>query len=146
MTIGRFCCRQVDTAALDETVQAAAQRMGNRGVGTLVVTDASNRPAGILTDRDIVVRAVGARRDPASMSVGDTMTSDVHTAFEDMATEDALKLMRTESVRRLVVVRHDGSLVGIVSLDDILIRLSDEMREVGDLVRTEAPEGVLAAN
>ena len=139
MTIGRICCREVDTADPQEPVRAAAQRMGARAVGTLVVLDPDDRPAGILTDRDLAVRVVGAGRDPNTTRVGDVMTASVHTAFEEKPIEDALALMRLEAVRRLVVVRRDGTLVGILSLDDVLTLLAEEFRDVGRLLRKEAP-------
>jgi CBS domain-containing protein len=139
MTIGRLCCRQVDTTTPDETVRAAAQRMGNRGVGTLVVTDSANRAAGIVTDRDLAVRVLGAGRDPESTRVSEVMTDMVHTCFDDMPVEDVLRLMRTESVRRIVVVGRDGTLVGIASLDDILTQLAGELRDVGELLERVSP-------
>jgi CBS domain-containing protein len=78
MTIGSICCREVDTAAPHESVRTAAQRMSTRGVGTLVVTDAQDRAVGILTDRDVTVRVVAARRDPESTRVSEVMTDLVH--------------------------------------------------------------------
>jgi CBS domain-containing protein len=107
MTIGSICRREVDTAAPHETVRAAARRMIARGVGTLVVTDAQERVAGILTDRDVTVRVVAAMRDPESTAVSAVMTDTVHTCFEDMPVGTALALMRTEAVRR--PRRHPGA-------------------------------------
>jgi CBS domain-containing protein len=144
MTIGRICIREVDTADPEELVRAAAQRMGTRGVGTLLVLDSDKRPIGILTDRDLTIRVLGAGRDPGVTSVADVMSDCVHTAFEEMPIEEALRLMRAEAVRRLVVVRKSGALVGIVSLDDVLALLAEEFREVGRLLEKEDPKQVAA--
>lgn len=145
MTIGRICCREVDVADPEETIRIAAQRMGTRGVGTLVVLDPDEHPIGILTDRDLAVRAVGAGRTPDTTRVHEVMTASVQTAFERMPIEDALALMRSQSVRRLVVVRGDGRLAGIVSLDDVLALLAEEFREVGLLLEKEDPRNVATA-
>jgi CBS domain-containing protein len=139
MTIGRICSREVDTADPEEPVLAAAQRMAARGVGTLVVLDADKRPLGILTDRDLALRVVGVGRDARTTTVSEVMSADVHTAFEALPIEEALRLMRTQSVRRLVVVRRDGALVGLVSLDDVLALLAEELREIGGLLEQEDP-------
>jgi len=111
--------------------------MSNRSVGTLVVIDDENRPMGILTDRDLAVRVVGRGKDAATTQVADVMSEGVYTVTEDLPIEDALSRMRRETVRRLVVVRDDGSLAGIVSLDDILALLTDELRDIGDLLINE---------
>lgn len=139
MTLGRICCREVDTAQPDEPVTVAAQRMGSRGSGTLVVVGDDRVPVGILTDRDVTVRVVGARRDPSATRVGDVMTDCLHTAFEAMPIEEALSLMRAQTVRRLVVVDRSGALVGIASLDDVLALIAEELREVGRLLEQEDP-------
>ena len=144
MTIGRICCREVDTATPDEPVRAAAQRMGARAVGTLVVLGDGDQPVGMITDRDIAVRVVGTGADPLSTLVSEVMTELVHTAFEEMPIEEALALMRKESVRRLVVVRRNGKLAGILSLDDVLALLAEEFREVGRLLEKEGPRQVAA--
>jgi CBS domain-containing protein len=146
MTIGSICCRKVDTAVPHESVRAAAQRMIARGVGTLVVTDAQERAVGILTDRDVTVRVVAAMRDPATTRVSEVMTDVVHTGFEDMPIWAALGLMRAETIRRLIVVRKDGTVIGVVSLDDILVHLARELGDVGRLIGKEDPRRALAAS
>ena len=146
MTIGKVCNREVDTAAPHESIRAAAQRMIARGVGTLVVTDAQDRAVGILTDRDVTVRVVAALRDPETTRVSEVMTDIVHTGFEDLPIGAALTLMRAEAVRRLVVVGRDGAVIGIVSLDDILVDLARELSEVGRLIGKGDPRRALAAS
>jgi CBS domain-containing protein len=145
MTIADICRCEVDTAAPHESVRTAAQRMIARGVGTLVVTDAQDRVVGILTDRDVTVRVVAAMRDPESTRVSEVMTGIVHTCHEDMPMAEALALMRAEAVRRLVVVRRDGTVIGIVGLDDVLMHFAREMGDVGRLLGKEDPRRALVA-
>lgn len=142
MTIGRICQREVDTARAGEPIRTAAQRMDSRLVGTLVVVGGDGRPEGILTDRDVALRVVGQGRDPEATTVGDVMSPEVQTVFEEMPVEDALALMRSRAVRRLPVVTREGALIGVVSLDDILCLLAAELGELGGLIQKETPRSL----
>lgn len=141
MSVGRICTRYVDLADPEETVQAAARRMLERKVGTLVILDQAKRPVGLLTDRDLVLRVLARGQDPSQTSVGEVMTKEPKTVTEGTPIEQALALMRSGAFRRLPVVGGDGTLVGLVSLDDILSLLAEELREVGTLVEREMPSG-----
>ncbi len=141
MSVGRICTRYVDLADPEETVQAAARRMLERKVGTLVILDPAKRPVGLLTDRDLVLRGLAQGKDPRQTSVGEVMTTEPKTVTEGTPIEQALALMRSGAFRRLPVVGGDGTLVGLVSLDDILSLLAEELREVGTLVEREMPSG-----
>jgi CBS domain-containing protein len=139
MTIGKICQHNVDTADTFESVQSAAQRMGTRNVGTLVVLNDSGRPAGILTDRDVAVRVTGRGRDPYTTSVGDVMSTELETVGEDVPVEDALRRMRSRGVRRLPVTALDGCCIGMISLDDILTHLVQEFAILGRLLEVSTP-------
>jgi CBS domain-containing protein len=142
MTVAKICQREVDTAAPDESAQVAAQRMNSRSVGTLLVLDERKRPVGILTDRDLAIGVVGKGTDPAAALVREVMTPDPRTVAEETPIEDALALMRSRGVRRLPVVSRDGTLVGLVSLDDILGLLAEELRHVGQLIERSSPRAL----
>jgi CBS domain-containing protein len=107
------------TAEPSATLTEVAKIMRDDDIGTVVVVD-SGRLAGLVTDRDIVVRAVADGRDPNSTSVGDVATTDLRTLTPDQSVEDALRLMREWDVRRVVVLQDDRP-VGIVSLGDLAI-------------------------
>ena len=141
MSVGRICTRYVDLADPEETVPAAARRMLEREVGTLVILDRAKRPVGLLTDRDLVLRVLARGQDPRQTSVGEVMTKEPKTVTEGTPIEQALALMRSGAFRRLPVVGGAGTLVGLVSLDDILSLLAEELREVGALVEREMPSG-----
>jgi len=139
MTISQICQRNIDTADSLESVQTAAQRMGTRNVGTLLVLNESGRPVGILTDRDVAVRVAGRGRDPYTTCVGDVMTADLETVSEDLPIEDALRRMRSRGVRRLPVTNRRGECIGVISLDDILVHLVQEFAVLGRLLETSTP-------
>jgi CBS domain-containing protein len=140
MTVKRICVKSVDYATVDETVWRAAERMHQRAVGMLVIVDAEQRPIGVLTDRDIVERVVAQQRDAGKTSVGDVMTPTPTTVHEDASIESAISMMRSHSVRRLPVVDDQRQLTGIVTLDDILSLLAEELTEVGRLLEKQTPQ------
>jgi CBS domain-containing protein len=144
MSVGSICTRSVDLADAEETIQAAAQRLHDRKVGTLDILDRANRPVGILTDRDLVIRAVAQGKDPRQTHVAEVMTRSPITISEAAPIEQALALMRSGCFRRIPVTASDESLVGLVSLDDILSLLAEEFTQVGALVEKEMPSGTEA--
>lgn len=141
MSVGRICTRLVDLADAEETAQAAARRMSEREVGTLVIPDTANQPVGIVTDRDLVVRVLAQGKDPRQTHLGEVMTRNPRVVSEATPIEQALALMRSGGFRRLPVTGGDGALVGLVSLDDILSLLAEEFFHVGTLVEKEMPSG-----
>jgi CBS domain-containing protein len=120
-----------------ETLEAAARMMKERGVGALIVSD-DERIHGILTDRDIVVRAVAAGGMPAQATVESAMTPQVLECFADEDLEGAAARMERGAVRRLVVVDEASHPVGMLSVDDIALESPALAGEVIEHVR--APE------
>jgi CBS domain-containing protein len=116
--------------------------MATRAVGMLLVLDQGRRPVGVVTDRDLALRVIGDGRDPGSVTVGDVMTRSPKTVSEIAAVEDALALMRTHAVRRLPVVSPQGDLVGVVSLDDILALLADELWQMRRVIKKSSPQAL----
>ena len=106
------------TVPADATLQDAAREMKS-DIGAVLVEDHGS-VAGILTDRDIVVRAIAEGRDPSSTKVSDVATRDVKTLSPDSSVDDAIKLVREHNVRRIPVV-EDGRPAGIVSIGDLAI-------------------------
>jgi CBS domain-containing protein len=143
MSVGKICVRQVDVARPEESVQAGAQRMLARKVGTLVVVNKLNEPVGIVTDRDLAIRVLAEGRDPTQSMLRDVMTRHVTTVTSVTSVEDALRLMRVGSFRRLPVTDPAGKLTGLVSLDDILDLLSHEFHEIGRLLAEEDPRNLV---
>jgi CBS domain-containing protein len=127
MDIGCICQHRVDTVRPEEPARAAAQHMATRSVGRLVVVDGRERPVGMLADRDLELRALAAGVDARTTALRDVMTDHAETLAEDASLEDALAAMRVGGVRRLPVVGGDGSLVGVVTLDDVVARLARKL-------------------
>jgi CBS domain-containing protein len=109
----------------DATVQEAAQQMKASHVGSLVV-HGGEQAIGILTDRDIAIRAVAEGRDPTTTRVQEIMTPDVIWCHEDADVTSAIQLMKDKQIRHLVVGDERQNLVGIVSLYALALRTGDE--------------------
>jgi CBS domain-containing protein len=111
-----------------------AQTMRNAHVGDIVVVDQPNGKqvaVGIVTDRDLVVQVMAADRDPLATTAGDIMSAELVTAGERNDVRETAELMRFKGVRRIPVVDEDGGLVGIVTLDDLLAVIGDELTLLG---------------
>lgn len=133
MRIGDICTIQAISCTRDDTVQGAALLMRKHHVGDVVVVDqpdGERLPVGILTDRDIVVSVIALALDPASLLVSDVMSDDLLVAGEDDDVYETIEKMRLRGIRRLPVVAASGALTGIVSADDLLEFLADEMAEL----------------
>ena len=140
MAVGEICNREVVIAKKTLSVVDAAQLMRKHHVGDLVVVEEKNgrrHPVGIVTDRDIVVEVVAAGVNPDALKVGDIMGPEVATVRESEGLFEALRYMRDKGVRRMPVVDRDDGLVGILTLDDLLGLLAEEMTELAKLVSHE---------
>ena len=141
MSVGRICSRVVVTASPNENITTAARRMADQDVGTLVVVEGGHpqKAVGILTDRDIVIRSVARRLNPIETEIVDVMSSPVHTIDEHTPIEDAVARMGRAATRRLVVTGQDNSVVGLLSIDDILDVVVAETEAIGRLLQQQKP-------
>jgi CBS domain-containing protein len=137
MNVGLICTRLPETTSIDTSALAAAQQMAAQEVGTLVVTDSGGRPAGMVTDRDIVVRCVAEGLPLEDTEVSEIMTGDPISVYENTEAEVALEIMADKEVRRLVVLDHSERVVGIVSLDDFLEGWTAAGESIGRLLRRQ---------
>jgi predicted transcriptional regulator len=122
------------------TLQEAAQLMRRQHVGALVVTDEGmerDRPLGIVTDRDIVIKAVAEGMAVQHTTVGEIMTQALATVLRTDTLQQALELMRTRGVRRLAVAEPNGEIAGIVSIDDIVDRFAAEVGAMHGILANE---------
>ena len=102
------------------TVVDAARAMRDAGIGDVVVLDANENVCGIVTDRDVTVRAVADGRNPAEMELGEICSKALVTLAPTDSVDDAVRVMRQQALRRLLVV-EEGKPVGIVSLGDLAV-------------------------
>ena len=140
MKLRELMTERVVTATRDESALSVARTMRDRGVGSVVVTDAEGEPAGIVTDRDLALRVLAEDRAGTEAPVGECATAPLITGEPEMGLEEAAALMVRHRVRRLPVIEA-GSLAGIVTLDDIAVRTGN--LEVAQRMTAEVIEGAL---
>jgi CBS domain-containing protein len=142
MRVNEICSRAVSHVRRDVSILEAAHRMREEHVGDLIVVDEKEGrrfPVGMLTDRDMVVGILARDADHVrQLDVGDVMGSSLVTAYEEEDLAPVLRRMRTFGVRRLPVVDAEGSLTGVLSVDDVIPALSDEMADLAALVSSQA--------
>jgi CBS domain-containing protein len=135
MSLARFCRKTVAIIQPTQSIAEAAEAMRDRHVGALVVVQEDLRPVGLLTDRDIVTRVVAVRKDATATTVSDVMSAKPVVARVEDSLDRTLFAMRQEGVRRLPIVDGQGRVVGLVSLDDVLVLLSAELDQTAAAVR-----------
>jgi CBS domain-containing protein len=124
MELRDIMTRNVEVISGDASLKEAAAKMRTIDVGFIPVCD-GNRLKGILTDRDITIRATADGRDPTKTKVADIMSTDIAYCLEDQKVDEAVCLMEARQIRRLPVLNLDKQLVGIVSLGDIAVHVGD---------------------
>lgn len=138
--IGSFCVRDVVTVTRETSVIEAAALMRARHVGAVVIVeDSGDRkvPVGMLTDRDIVVEIVAVGLDGTAMNVGEVLQRPITSIDEDAGYAETVRLMAVNGVRRMPVVDKRGTLVGIITVDDILRQLAAPLVALSDLAIRE---------
>jgi CBS domain-containing protein len=124
MKISEVMTRHVEIVEPEATLKDAAQLMDDQDVGALPVCD-NDRLVGIITDRDIIVRAVSAGVDPNRSRVADSMTSPILYCFDDQDSDEVHRMMEEKKVRRLPVLDRSRRMIGIVSQSDLILGHSE---------------------
>ena len=127
----------VVTAERDTPIATVVAKMAEEDVGSVVVVE-DDQPAGIITDRKVAL-ALENTPDIANKQAGDLIGGDLVTATTSMSVFDALQQLSDEGIRRLPIVNDNGSLQGIVTLDDILVLLSSELNKAGETIKGQSP-------
>ena len=129
----------------DTSLADAARKMRDLDVGIIPVveSDSSRRLRGVVTDRDIAVRAVAEERDPASTTVQDVMTTELETCNKNDSLREVMRVMEREQVRRVPITDREGRLVGIIAQADLATELTHGRgeREVADTVESISEPG-----
>ena len=136
MNVASLVQRQVQSVAPSASCQDAARKMRDMGVGSLVVVEA-NRPLGVVTDRDLVLRVVARGLDPAAVPVHEAMSRMPIFVSHRREVSEVLELMREYAVRRVPVVDDAHELIGVVALDDVILALAAGLAGVADTIRKE---------
>ncbi len=140
MLVSEFCNREVIIVDRATTILEAAKLMRSEHVGDLVVTDKRNGrqvPVGILTDREIVVELLAEEVDLDKVSIGDAMSYELLSVKEQNGLQETIEIMRNHGVRRLPVVDDNGALVGIVTVDDLMELIAEQLTDLVRLVGNE---------
>ncbi len=124
--VNEIMTKGVECIGVDSNLEDAARKMRQFDVGTLPVCGPTDRLEGMITDRDIVVRAVADGRAPNATKVRDVMTPGIVYCFDDQDIYDAARVMEQHKVRRIVVLNHEKRLVGIVSLGDLAVKAGND--------------------
>ena len=130
MSIGEFCTREVVIVERGTGIVELAQLMRKHHVGDVIVVDIQGDlvvPVGIVTDSDIVVELIAGEVDIDSVTTGDVMNPELITAKEKEGIWDTLQSMRSKGIRRMPVINEDGGLEGILTVDDLIELLADEL-------------------
>jgi CBS domain-containing protein len=118
----------------DATLREAASKMRDLDAGSLPVCGDEDRLGGMITDRDINIRAVAEGKDPRTTRVKEAMTENIVFGFDDQDVTDAARVMEQNQIRRLVVLNRDKRLVGIVSLGDLAV-VSGGLSKAGEILQ-----------
>lgn len=124
------------TAERDTSIQDLAKTMEEEEVGDVIVVD-GEEPVGIVTDRDIAI-AFGRGEDLSSMTAEELMPGDLVTISADAEADELPKKLEEGKVRRLPVVDDDGTLVGIVTLDDVVATIGEELDDVASVIESQS--------
>jgi CBS domain-containing protein len=140
MRVGEICNREVVVIDREASLLEAAKVMRSQHVGTVVVVekqDGNPIPVGILTDRDMVIALIAEEVPLSAVSVGDVMSFELIIARESDDLFATVEHMRDKGIRRLPVVAENGSLVGILAVDDVLDLLAEQLNALVRLVACE---------
>lgn len=131
---------ETDVAAVepDTPVATVVAKMETEDVGSVLVVDDEGKPTGIVTDRAIAL-SLEENPDISERQVKELVEEDVVTGDADMSVFDALSRLSDESIRRLPIVDDEGTLEGIVTLDDLLVLLTTELNRAGDIIEAQSP-------
>lgn len=136
MKIGEICNRSVITTSKSASILEVAREMRKHHIGDVIVTDRADggeTPIGIITDRDIVIELLADEVALDTVNVGDVMSTTLVTARQDADLFETLRFMGIKGVRRIPVLDDDGSLYGILSVNDILSVLTKELSFIADV-------------
>lgn len=140
MAIGDYCTRDVCTVERSDTLREAARKLGEAGVGCLVVLDGA-AVAGVVTDRDLALSTLARGHDPDATGVGELVAERAAVVVhEDSSLGVAAGMMRRHAIRRLPVLDADERLVGLIASDDLMRMVSRELSGLARAIGAQTPQ------
>jgi CBS domain-containing protein len=137
ITVENIVATDVVTAQRDTPIATVVAEMAEKEVGSVVVVE-DDEPVGILTDRKIAL-ALESTPDVSERTAGDLTGGDLVTGSTDMNVFEAIDLLSDHEIRRLPVVDDDGSLAGILTLDDIVVLQGSELNKATQIIKAQSP-------
>ena len=141
MEVGDICQRTVHCCEKEATAQEAAKLMRQNHVGDLVVTvtqgDGVRVPLGMITDRDLVLEVLAQEVNPTEVCIGELIGPVLGTASEDEGVYEVLSRMWEFGVRRMPVINRQGGLVGIITVDDVIAHLTEQLTAVNRITSVQ---------
>lgn len=140
MSAGEYCNRNVVIVSKSEPVSEAIKLMRSNHVGDVIVVESIEEtpiPVGILTDRDVVLEILAEDVDLGAVTIVDVMSYDLVTVTEKTKLIDTIKLMRDKGVRRIPVVNEKGGLEGLLTVDDLLELIAEQLTDIVGLISKE---------
>ena len=133
MKLKEIMTSEVEVIHPNDTLQTAARKMHDRDIGFLPVCD-GDLLIGVLTDRDLITRALAEGTETKAMLGRDLVTSPAIYCFDDQNVDEAAKLMHDNQIRRLVILNRDKRMVGVISLGDLAMNIDD--KKSGDVLQS----------
>lgn len=138
MPVGDLGPDDVVTASKDSELREITEMLESENVGAVVITEGES-PVGIVTDRDAALE-IHQSDDVASVSVEEVMTDDPETIQEDEEAIEISRAINEHNIRRFPVVDEDGTLTGIVTLDDLVATIGEQLDDVAETIESQSPE------
>ncbi len=140
MSISKYVNREVITLSEDASLYDAAKLMKDKNIGALIIVKnkaSDQTPVGILTDRDIVFKILDHEMELKKINVQDIYTRDLLTLKEHEGMEETIKAMCDKGVRRAPMIDEQGQLTGIITLDDLIIKLTEKLQHLSELIKKQ---------
>ncbi|KUG19164.1 MAG: CBS domain-containing protein [Methanomicrobiaceae archaeon] len=133
------CCRQqVVAVSPDTSILDVARVMEEKNVGSVMIVR-GEKPEGIITDRDIVLRVCAKGMAMDSVRVEDVMTKNLITLKDDTGIYEAIERIKDAGIRRMPIVDDAGMLIGIITLDDVIRMIGEEMANIAENIEKQSP-------
>jgi CBS domain-containing protein len=127
MKLKDIMAQNVETVGPDLALKECAEKMKRRNVGVLPVVE-GKKPIGVITDRDITLRAVAEGADVNKTKAREVMTREPYFVYEDQTINEACELMEKNKIRRLIVLNREGALAGVLTLNDVTVKAKETKR------------------
>ena len=139
MSLGKIYSNAVISISENGTIHECAKLMKEKHVGTVLVLSeqGDKKPLGIITDRDIVVKIVSKKNDLSNIKVTEVMSTDLLLLPKQQGIKEAIEAMKSKGVRRVPILDDDKKVCGIVSVDDLIMLLVNELSSLSGLIKDQ---------